>query len=191
MSNSTADHDEENDENDWPKYLDPFFSTEIPDRICDGVYLGSRNAARNQSELMKMNVTHILCVADFTMAYPNVFKVKRIQIDDFDNVPIINYFEEGIQFIQDALQSGASILVHCAAGVSRSATMVIAYIMKKEKMLTEQALALVRSKRSIVYPNDGFLFQLHQFEAMNYVVDTSSDLYKQTLVDISKRSVWD
>jgi protein-tyrosine phosphatase len=54
--------------------------------------------------------------------------------------------------------------VHCAAGVSRSATIVIAYLIMKKNMTCEEALKFARSKRPIIDPNPGFISQLIKFE---------------------------
>jgi atypical dual specificity phosphatase len=56
------------------------------------------------------------------------------------------------------------VLVHCLAGVSRSATIVIAYLLATTAMTAEEATEFVRSKRSIVRPNYGFTKQLEQYE---------------------------
>jgi protein-tyrosine phosphatase len=52
------------------------------------------------------------------------------------------------------------VLVHCAAGVSRSASFVIAYIMKSRKIGFDEAYTFVKSKRPIITPNSGFVKQL-------------------------------
>lgn len=74
------------------------------------------------------------------------------------------HFDECIEFIEESLKKNENILVHCAAGVSRSASIVIAYIMKTKKLKFEEAFNLVKSKRSIICPNRGFRSQLMDFE---------------------------
>lgn len=63
------------------------------------------------------------------------------------------------------------------AGVSRSASVVIAYIMKKEKKTLKEALEFVKQNRQ-VRPNMGFHKQLEFFEAMNYQIDKASPIYR-------------
>ena len=58
------------------------------------------------------------------------------------------------------------MLVHCFAGVSRSSTCVIAYLMQVKKMSFVDAFTFVRSKRSIAFPNIGFQRQLAELDAM-------------------------
>ena len=85
---------------------------------------------------------------------------KIIQIDDVSSRNIIKYFGECLNFID----GNEKVLVHCMAGVSRSATIVIVYIMWKKKMKFDDALNFVKNKRPIVDPNDGFVEQLKLFE---------------------------
>ena len=73
------------------------------------------------------------------------------------------YFVDVTNFIEDALETGGIVLVHCSAGVSRSPTMVIAYLISKEKMRYKEALALLREKRYVL-PNEGFSEQLFLLE---------------------------
>ena len=60
------------------------------------------------------------------------------------------------------------VLVHCLAGMSRSATIVIAYLLATTPMTTEEATEFVRSKRSIIRPNYGFTLQLEQYERRHF-----------------------
>jgi len=61
-------------------------------------------------------------------------------------------------------EGSGPILVHCAAGVSRSATVVLAALMQLERMTLKQAFLMVKARRSIVYPNKGFLATLLTLE---------------------------
>ena len=56
------------------------------------------------------------------------------------------------------------MLVHCAAGVSRSASVVVAYLMYKKGLSLDDALDFVKSKRECVDPNFGFREQLQIFD---------------------------
>ncbi|KXZ43410.1 hypothetical protein GPECTOR_91g564 [Gonium pectorale] len=63
---------------------------------------------------------------------------------------------------------GSVVLVHCAAGMSRSATVVIAYLMASERLPYDSAFRDVKTARPCVYPNLGFLFQLWEWEGAGY-----------------------
>lgn len=65
---------------------------------------------------------------------------------------------------EEAHQSGRAVLVHCQAGVSRSATVIIAYLMKHTLMTMTDAYKYVKSRRPVVSPNLNFMGQLLEFE---------------------------
>jgi dual specificity phosphatase 12 len=67
----------------------------------------------------------------------------------------LRYFPAAIAFIKEGIQKGG-ILVHCYAGVSRSATCVIAYLMQEKQMSFDNAFQFLSSKRPVVFPNMGF-----------------------------------
>ena len=104
-----------------------------------------------------------------------VVKLRKPKFTDTVNYLIISdlidsadqdaarYFEDVTQFIGDALASGGAVLVHCSKGVSRSPTMVIAYLITREKMRYKDALARLRQKRYVL-PNEGFSEQLFRLE---------------------------
>lgn len=62
-------------------------------------------------------------------------------------------------------------LVHCHFGVSRSATLVIAYLMEKYRLSYEQAHAYVKQRRNFINPNPGFVNQLREYQRLNYDVN--------------------
>ena len=70
---------------------------------------------------------------------------------------------EAVEFITEAISSGGKVLVHCLGGRSRSASCVIAYLMKTMGIDLDTALAMVRAKRSVANPNDSFITQLYAY----------------------------
>ena len=87
---------------------------------------------------------------------------KIINISDYNDENIIQYFGECLNFIKGE----EKVFVHCAAGESRSATIVIAYLMWNKKMTFDKAYNFVKEKRSRIYPNFGFRQQLQKFEKL-------------------------
>ncbi|XP_010490926.1 PREDICTED: tyrosine-protein phosphatase yvh1-like [Camelina sativa] len=90
---------------------------------------------------------------------------------------LLDFFDLCLDFI-DAGRKEKGVLVHCFAGQSRSASVVIAYLMRNEKLSSKDALASLRHS-SHASPNPGFLKQLDLFERMNFKVDRSSSIYKK------------
>ncbi|KAL7716963.1 Internalin-A [Entamoeba marina] len=132
------------------------------DFIIKGLYLGSYPNAHNKNYLNSINVTHILTVADLHPVFPTNFIYKCINIDDDVTENISQHFNECFEFI-DAARRNGSVFVHCAAGVSRSASVVIAYLMKEKKMSYSKAYSHVQNKRPIICPNQAFREQLIEF----------------------------
>lgn len=81
----------------------------------------------------------------------------------YANKPMI---EISYHILDHVLNSGQNVLVHCMAGVSRSASMIIYYLMRKYGMSFEDAHKLVKSKRTIVNPNKSFQAQLKLYDTL-------------------------
>ncbi|XAR57196.1 Phosphoprotein phosphatase [Bertholletia excelsa] len=127
--------------------------------------LGFPWSCKNRTRLKNLNITHILTVAcSLSRAHPDDFVYKIIDVPDREDVNISRYFDECLDFIDEAKRMGGAVLVHCFVGRSRSVTIVVAYLMKKHGMSLSEALQLVRSKRHIAAPNSGFMSQLQEFE---------------------------
>ncbi|KZP33795.1 phosphatases II, partial [Athelia psychrophila] len=99
----------------------------------------------------------------------------QINIDDTDDTDVLPLFMPAIAFIQTELDRGRGVLVHCQAGMSRSATIVAAYLMYTQKLGPEDALELIRKARPTIQPNAGFLQQLEVFHAAAYESTASLD----------------
>lgn len=72
-------------------------------------------------------------------------------------------FDEAFKFIDEGRKSGC-VLVHCNAGISRAASIIIGYLMKTEKMSFSDGFWYVKGKRPVVHPNAGFVDQLRDYE---------------------------
>lgn len=89
-----------------------------------------------------------------------------IKAHDQPDYNLSQHFEECLSFIHEVITvKKEKILVHCLAGQSRSATIVVAYLMKYQNLTVEQALQIVQEKRIYANPNKGFRQQLALFQA--------------------------
>lgn len=140
-------------------------SLQEPNLILPGLFLGSWSAALDRESLQAVGVKHVLQVASGLgpPRFPDEFKYTVVELDDVASADIAAHFERCIRAIEDGRAAGG-ILVHCMAGVSRSATVVIAYLMKTQGMSMDQALDFVKERRPIIFPNYGFQRQLRQYE---------------------------
>ena len=107
----------------------------------------------------------------------NEFIHKKIKVADVYTFNIIKYFGECLNFIK----GDEKVFVHCLAGSSRSASIVIAYIMWSEKKTFTEAFDIVKSKR-FISPNEGFIEQLKMFEKL--LVEKNYDLDKIDFSDV-------
>ncbi|PPJ54522.1 hypothetical protein CBER1_02536 [Cercospora berteroae] len=152
------------------------------------LYIGGIAAVyQNPSPLKKAGVTHVMSLLDWEMdeeGRKNVGEVTeagkprsqgaealqgddkwlRIDVEDDERQDLARWFEKTNHFIHQGLQEGGGVFVHCAMGVSRSATIVCAYLMWRFEVGREEALEWVRRGRARCRPNEGFWEQLGLYE---------------------------
>lgn len=131
------------------------------DLVLENLYISSIQEAENKELLEKHKITHILSCCH--MEPKKDFVHKILPIYDLETEDISKYFEESVDFINKGLEKGA-VLVHCQAGVSRSATILIYYLIKQEKLNLKESYLFLKSKRDIISPNEGFKRQLIKFQ---------------------------
>lgn len=152
------------------------------DFIEDFLFVGNATAASDIKTLDTLGISHILTVdsCPLTLSVKDNPKLvcKYIQAVDSPKENLLDHFEECIEFIESAVRARKKVLVHCYYGVSRSATIAIAHLMKKHRFRYEQAFALAKSKRRLILPNPGFVQQLKLFYQMGFKIDKSNENYK-------------
>ncbi len=125
-------------------------------KIQDRLWLGNIQAAQDYHALKQANITHILQVAsDMKPFYPKDFIYKIIDVPDLGQTQLIRHFPAATAFIREGRASGG-VLVHCHAGISRSSSVVIAFLMQDQQMTFSDAFEYTSSKRPIIFPNLGF-----------------------------------
>lgn len=137
-------------------------SSKITDEIYQGCYLSSMN----KQSLQSIGITHILIAGDLVPYFidKNEFVYIKFIVDDEDNEQISQFFPQAYEFIDSCIENKGKVLIHCAAGISRSSTFTISFLIKKYHMTYTEAFDLVRKGRNIAYPNRGFIKQLKKWE---------------------------
>ncbi len=135
------------------------------------IHLGNLNGARDSNYLTEHKITHALTALPKCISRNTVFEKlgitqKAIYCEDTPEFNMYVFMDMAADFIHESVQEG-NIYVHCAAGISRSTTCLIAYYIKYKRMTMKDAWAFVRSKRGIAAPNYGFQCQLKQFEELH------------------------
>lgn len=139
----------------------------FPVQILPYLYLGCAKDSSNLDVLGKYGIKYILNV---TPNLPNMFehdgefKYKQIPISDHWSQNLSQFFPEAIAFIDEARSKKCGILVHCLAGISRSVTVTVAYLMQKLNLSLNDAYDFVKRKKSNISPNFNFMGQLLDFE---------------------------
>ena len=136
------------------------------------LYLGPQSAATSLPFLTAKAITHIVSVGCPNVPTPEHFKnpskmhLKLPLNDKSSGVSIRATVLQAVAFIREAVASNpnAKVLIHCKAGISRSSTVVAAYLMQEQRMSLRAGLALIIQKREQAYPNPGFLEQLKEME---------------------------
>ncbi|KAL7502842.1 hypothetical protein ACHAWX_000540 [Stephanocyclus meneghinianus] len=130
----------------------------------NNLYLGGKDDAKSLSKLQQRNVRRVLNVTPAKVAGITAgIQYKRIPVYDASTSDMLSYAEEIVNFISNGLHHG-SVLVHCQRGVSRSATAVIMFLIRKANMTYEQSLQLCQKRRGVVDPIPAFREQLRKYE---------------------------
>lgn len=157
-----------------PAWL-PGLDGSFPSRILDYMYLGNLGHANNPDLLKAMGIGQILSVGETSMwrdgeledwGSDNVCLVQGVQDNGID--PLTDEFERCLGFIDRGRQRNTATLVHCRVGVSRSATICIAEVMRALDLSVPRAYCFVRARRLnvIIQPHLLFAYELLKWEEL-------------------------
>jgi protein-tyrosine phosphatase len=135
--------------------------------LGDWLYLGSEYNASNIAELQHLGVTHVINVTPDTEIrnfFPDLLAYHRIPVVDVETEDLHRYLADAVRRLSASKEQGHKVLIHCQRGVSRSPTVVVAFLMYDQGLSLQQALQQAKERRSIVKPNKGFLRQLEELE---------------------------
>jgi predicted protein tyrosine phosphatase len=130
------------------------------DLIVTSLYLSSAAASGERDFIQKNRIVAIVnCCYSLPNIFPTTLAYKNVRIDDSLDAPLMDYIPSTIKFIEEYMKQG-SVLVHCMAGISRSVSVVIAFLMKSQQLTYDDALTLVKTRRSVAKPNEWFASEL-------------------------------
>ncbi|KAF7646584.1 hypothetical protein LDENG_00185090 [Lucifuga dentata] len=147
--------------------------------VWPNLYIGNEVAARDKGTLHSLGITHIVNAAHgppspspglcfYVNTGPRFYRDMSVdyygvEADDAIEFILSPFFYPTARYIRAALAMGGRVFVHCLMGVSRSATLVLAFLMIAEGLRLQDAVAAVRLHRDIC-PNPGFLLQLRSLD---------------------------
>ncbi|XP_045677083.1 dual specificity protein phosphatase 8 isoform X2 [Phyllostomus hastatus] len=135
-------------------------------RILPHLYLGSQKDVLNKDLMTQNGISYVLNASN-SCPKPDFIcesRFMRIPINDNYCEKLLPWLDKSIEFIDKAKLSSCQVIVHCLAGISRSATIAIAYIMKTMGMSSDDAYRFVKDRRPSISPNFNFLGQLLEYE---------------------------
>ncbi|XP_012786876.1 dual specificity protein phosphatase 14-like [Ochotona princeps] len=135
------------------------------DQITSSLFLGRGSVASNRDLLESRLIT---CIVNASSKIPNYywpqFEYVKVSVADTPRAPIGLYFDTVADKIHSVNREQGTTFVHCSAGVSRSATLCIAYLMKFHHVCLLEAYRWVKARRPVIKPNVGFWEQLIDYE---------------------------
>jgi protein-tyrosine phosphatase len=139
-------------------------------QVNNYLYIGNRRASENIKALQAEGIVKILQLLDFYIPFEknNSIEVHFIQMQDSESQNLSVILPEALRYIHIAVTRGHKILIHCNAGVSRSGSVLIAYLMASLQIDYKQALSIAQEKRACISPNPGFVLQLRALD-LNYL----------------------
>lgn len=121
-------------------------------RILDNLYLGSAKASRSLSLLTSNGITHIMNVAG-RQHFPGQFVYKRVHFEDVEEFDEVQKLQDIFLWLDEVMSDTKSkILVQCMGGISRSASVVIGYMVWSRRFKLDEAVTFVKSRRSQIRP---------------------------------------
>lgn len=137
----------------------------MPDQVEPGLWIGDIGDAKDSSLLSRLGVTHVISAApEHDLAFSYHVKVLRFVLSDKNWERARPVFGETVHYIQEAYRFDGTVFVHCQEGISRSATLVLAYLMISRRSTLSEAHSILKAVRPRIEPNPGFLKELRFLE---------------------------
>lgn len=153
------------------------------DEVYPGIYIGDLLSSMARDEMKEKNIHNILSVLNGSQVnYPTDFNYERIHLNDDSWVKISQHFDNGVKFIEDSLDRGEGVLVHCRMGASRSVAVVIAYLIKKTGKTPQEILDEIQKKRLVADPNPGFMNELDAYYFRQKMSKSCAEISNKPLI---------
>ncbi|KAI8349522.1 dual specificity phosphatase, partial [Mortierella sp. GBAus27b] len=136
--------------------------TKEPVCVLPHLYLGAEHNATDVNCLARLGITAVLNVA---IEISNASQQQQYQNLSWTHHQrnLLSEFPKAFAFIEDIKNMDGKVLVHCQLGVSRSASLVIAYVMKTMQYKLTEAYEFVKARSSVISPNMSLMYQLAEF----------------------------
>lgn len=145
----------------------------VPQEVLPNIFIGSASSSKNRRSLASLQLTHHVALTDpigdasnpECIISDNHFQDRLVlQINDTESQSLDETIVQCNAFIASNLALGHKVLVNSTLGVSRSAAIIIAYMIKNLNVSYDDALARLRTVKGNVKPNPGFERQLRIYE---------------------------
>ena len=135
-------------------------------KVLPGLFIGNIHAANDQGFLLNKRIRGVIDLSNSSqqVKFNRGVKVYKINIDDNADANMKPWFKHTHDFINEFMNKNQPVLVFCRAGVSRSATIVIHYLMKRYNISYYDGFRFLKAKRRYIQPNEGFVRQLQEVE---------------------------
>lgn len=173
-----------------------YFATEV---LPNELFLGDFQNATDAEQLVGLGITHVVDASNEQISRPvcaeHSIEYLAIDIADHPAADISGYFGLVIDFVHSARRSAvkerpSKVLIHCRAGISRSATLVVAFLMTYLQVTLAEALRMVIGQRPIIFPNPGFLQHLMELEKnIRKTEEPSFRDHTEAMTFLSKRAI--
>jgi predicted protein tyrosine phosphatase len=164
-------------------------STFRASEIIPGLWVGKLEDAHNLEALQSIRVKRVCAVMyGITPAFPEHFQYHMVNILDISSENLLPHIEPAVAFIETGLDAGEVVLVHCNQGKSRSGSIAIATLMKRQHLKFMDALLLAKQQRPSINPNSGFTSALLQYENMLSDPRGSASLIDETQQEVDENS---
>lgn len=143
--------------------------------VYPNIFVGNISTAYNKEILNTNGITHVVtAVSGMHAIYPEDFIYHTVDVLDIKKQDMTPFFNACNQFIDDAITNGGKVYVHCMCGVSRSVSIVLAYLAFKYGSKPTDALQDIQNIRNKANPNPSFRQQLDYY--YYYVTQNDNEL---------------